>query len=1146
MWSGQCYNTKLPEMFGKPKREHVENWERMFQQIPTTIGKDPVETRKFNRILTEKSEDFNSANENKIEIENNKILQNNNKIVSRKLREIVPYHVRLEKYLERRKEIFGNNSLENKKILNTRLRYKNRKSEKKAIASALIPSDNDVRPYLNVSLNNVDFVGLMDSGASVSCLGKNCLENVKKLNAEIYDFKSVIRTADGARKQIVGKVRLNVKCRDKKVDLVFYLVPSLCQELILGWSFWQSFDIQPCFINSIEEIDDVEESKIHSLTEYQKRELDKVKDEYRCYTKYGLGKTNLEMHTIDTGDAPAKKMRFYPVSPAVQELIYAELDRMLKLDVIEPAPEASWNNRMTLVIKPNKNRLCLDARELNKVTKKDAYPLPNIDGLLSRLGDTHYISAIDLKDAFWQIPLDPDSRPKTAFTVPGRPLYQFKVMPFGLCNAAQRLCRLMDRIIPHELKDRIFVYLDDLLVVSPDFETHLDMLRTVSKRLTKAGLTINMSKSKFCYREVKYLGYIVGGGKLSTDPEKVEAITKITAPKNVKDVRRFLGTVGWYRRFIPDFSTLTAPITDCLRKSKKFEFSSDALNAFQELKNRLVSSPVLSSPDFRKHFYIQCDASNVGIGAVLFQKDIDEGEHPIEYFSKKLNTAQKNYSTTEKECLAVISAIKKFRQYIELMPFTVITDHSSLQWLMKQQDLSGRLARWSLKLQGYDFNIEHRKGTKNIVPDFLSRFDMEELTINDSVIIDLKSEAFKTEKYKKLLDTIRQNQENLPDLKIIDDFVYKRTTFYNGNLEDEDATWKLWMPDELKMNIIIRSHENNTAHGGVAKTLYNIREYFYWPLMNRDVREYIRNCRTCKECKHPRGILRPPMGKEVQTVRPFQKIYVDFLGPYPRSRSGNTCLFIVLDHQTKFVLLKALRKSSTKSIIKFLTDEVFHKFGVPEILHSDNGSQFTGKEFKEALHLYGITHMRTAIHSPQSNASERVNQSILSGIRSFLQSDQNKWDEDLSNIECALRASVHSSIGISPYFALFGHHMITHADVYKIARQLDVLEDGEVNITLKAQKMQTLRDKIRQNLHKAYEKNVKTYNKRSKFTDFRPGQEVYRKNYIQSDFAKGINAKLCKPWLKCRIKGKIGQNIYEIEDLQGKLIGNIHAQHLKY
>lgn len=1094
----------------------------------------------------------NDKNFDKIESKNANQNENSNNYINRKnevkRKKIVPYEIKLEKYLKRREEIFTDfPSKRYKNILKTRDRYHERKKERKEIATSILSSFTDIRPYLDVSLNKVNLKGLMDSGANVSCLGKNCFENLAKMKTKIYDFRSKIKTAGGGKQNIIGKVLLEVECNNRKELVRFFLVPSLTQELILGYDFWKKFDIKISIGNYIiNEISlDTPDPQVHQLNMEQQIKLENAKLEFKCYTQHGLGKTHLETHIIDTENAEPRKMRYYPVSPAIQKLTYAELDRMLELDVIEIATQAEWNNRTTLVMKPGKNRLCLDARELNKVTKKDAYPLPNIDGLLSRLGDTHFISAIDLKDAFWQIPLEESSRQKTAFTVQGRPHYQFKVMPFGLCNAAQRLCRLMDKVVPPELKNKVFVYLDDLLIVSPNFEEHLEMLKTIGKSLTKAGLTINMQKSKFCPKELKYLGYIVGGGKLKTDPSKVEAITKITPPKNVKDVRKFLGTVGWYRRFIPDFSTLTAPLTDTLKKCTKFNLTPDANKAFEELKLRLVSSPVLSSPDFQKPFFVQCDASNVGIGAVLFQKD-EVGEHPIEYFSRKLNTAQKNYSTTEKECLAVVLAIEKFRQYIEMMEFTVITDHSSLKWLMQQKDLNGRLARWSLKLQGFKFDIQHRKGSKNIVPDMLSRLDMEEIEMVINEIIDFNSIEFQSPEYMKLIDTIQQNKSSLPDLKITDGYVYKKTKFNRGDEEEEDECWKIWLPEKLTENVIKKAHEDNTCHGGVTKTLFNVREFFYWPTMSKQVREYIKRCDLCKECKHPKQTLRPPMGNEVITHRPFQKIYIDFLGPYPRTRTGNTHIFIVLDHATKFVLLKSMTKATSKAVIKFLTSEVFHKFGVPEIVHSDNGKQFTSDAFKELMNLFGIHHMKTAIHSPQSNASERVNQSILSSIRTFLTSDQTKWDENLSNIECALRTTVHASTGVTPYFALFGYNMVTHAQAYQIMRKLGNIEDGETQVLPKSSKMQLIREKIKDKLHQSYEKNVKTYNKRCKTTNFKPGQEVYRKNFTQSDFSKAINAKLCKQWIKCRIRKAVGKNLYEVENLKGQLIGTIHGQHLKH
>lgn len=206
---------------------------------------------------------------------------------------------------------------------------------------------------------------------------------------------------------------------------------------------------------------------------------------------------------------------------------------------------------------------------MNARTVKDAYPLQNIDGILSRLDYTHFISSVDLKFAFWQIALEEKSKTFTAFTVPGRPLYQFVVMPFGLCNAAQRLCRLMDKVVPQRLRSHVFTYLDDLLIVAPDFDTHLAVLKDVAECLKKANLTIGLSKSNFCFIELRYLGFIVGGGQLRTDPEKVAAILRIRIPRSTKEVRSFLGTAGWYRRFIQNFATISAPISDCLKKKKK-------------------------------------------------------------------------------------------------------------------------------------------------------------------------------------------------------------------------------------------------------------------------------------------------------------------------------------------------------------------------------------------------------------------------------------------------------------------------------------------------------------------------------------------------------------------------------------------------
>lgn len=315
--------------------------------------------------------------------------------------------------------------------------------------------------------------------------------------------------------------------------------------------------------------------------------------------------------------------------------------------------------------------------------------------------------------------------------------------------------------------------------------------------------------------------------------------------------------------------------------------------------------------------------------------------------------------------------------------------------------------------------------------------------------------------------------------------------------------------------------------------------------MASQVRQYIRNCQTCKETKPTNQILHPEIGNEVVTERPFQKLYIDFLGKYPRSKKGNAYIFIVVDHFTKFTFLCAMKEATTQNVIQFMVHEIFHKFGVPETLHSDNGKQFTAKAFEEMIAAYKINHIKTAVYSPQSNAAERVNQSVLAAIRTYVEKDHRDWDLYLSEIECALRTAVHSATGVNPFFALFGFNMFTSGSDYKLARKLQSLADHQIVQLQKGDKLSLLRESIRENMHKAYETSAKRYNKRARVVKFTPGQEVYRRNHALSDFRNNINAKFSKKFLRCRIRKPVGNNMYELETLQGRPLGCHHAKDIK-
>ena len=249
------------------------------------------------------------------------------------------------------------------------------------------------------------------------------------------------------------------------------------------------------------------------------------------------------------------------------------------------------------------------------------------------------------------------------------------------------------------------------------------------------------------------MGYRIGRGCLKVDPDKVSAIVDFPLPKTPRQVRRFIGMANWYRSFINNFANMAGPLTDCLRKKNgKFSLTSDAIDSFQKLKTALSSAPLLAQPDFSREFIIQCDASRVGVGGVLYQVDDDNRERPISFVSQKLNSSQRNYTVT-----AAVISVKRFRPYIEGLPFRIITDHASLKWLMNQKDLNGRLARWSLKLQGFDFKIEHRKGALNVVPDTLSRFDVDEIKLDCSSEVDMNSNEFNCLEYDELRNQVKEN-----------------------------------------------------------------------------------------------------------------------------------------------------------------------------------------------------------------------------------------------------------------------------------------------------------------------------------------------------------------------------------------------------
>ncbi|XP_068111085.1 uncharacterized protein [Hyperolius riggenbachi] len=457
------------------------------------------------------------------------------------------------------------------------------------------------------------------------------------------------------------------------------------------------------------------------LTPSQKAQLQEVLGRHGPTFTSTPGRTNLAVHRVDTGAHPPLRQSAYRISPEIQADMKREIEEMLELGVIQKSCSA-WAAPVVLVPKKDKTtRFCVDYRRLNAITTTDAYPMPRIDELLDKLAAASYLTIMDLSRGYWQIPLAPDAREKSAFVTPFG-LFEFTVMPFGMKNAPATFQRAVNDLLAG-MQDFAVAYLDDIAVFSTTWDEHLNHLSQVLERLSSANLTVKPSKCQVGMTEVQYLGHRVGGNTLRPDIGKVDAILAWPRPITKKQVQAFLGTAGYYRKFVPAYSTLAKPLTDATSKKhpKVVSWTPECEAAFQALKQALVSAPVLQAPDFRRRFLVQTDASDYGLGAVLSQVDEKGGEHPILYLSRKLLPREVAYSTTEKECLAIVWALHKLQSYLYGRSFTIITDHNPLTWLNRAAGTNGKLMRWSLSLQQYDFTIQHKAGSRHQNADGLSR-----------------------------------------------------------------------------------------------------------------------------------------------------------------------------------------------------------------------------------------------------------------------------------------------------------------------------------------------------------------------------------------------------------------------------------------
>lgn len=836
----------------------------------------------------------------------------------------------------------------------------------------------------------------------------------------------------------------------------------------------------------------------------------------------------------------------------------AEVQRMLAAEVIEPST-SEWASPVILVPKPDGSlRFCVDYRKLNAVTKRDSYPMPRMDDCIDSLGNATLFTTLDCNSGYWQLPIAKEDQEKTTFTCHAGS-YRWLRLPFGLRNAPATFQRAMDIILSSVKWRFCLVYLDDIIVFSSTKEEHLRHLRSVFQLLREAGATLRLQKCDFFKKKVKYLGHEILPGKLKILPKNLEAIARAKAPTTKTQVRSFLGMCNMYRRFIAGYAQIAFPLFQktCKNEPDAWENLTDTeMDAFQTLRRCLLTAPILALPREGFPYTLDTDASAYQVGCCLLQEQSDGTLHPIGYWSRTLSAAEKNYSSTEKECLAIVWAVLHLRPYLEGSRFTIRTDHDALKWLMNLRDPRGRLARWALRLQEFDYEIQYKPGSSHALADGPSRlltdgidqshFDDDipclprrsNLLTGDGFDVDDAKQRKRSKQDTKSVLVTRMNlkrpinvEETLEEQAKDKYCRWVRKQIAEGNDEkfviDQhgvltrrsplDQSLQMIVPESLKERLLDVAHSAPTsAHPGRSKMYQTLRRHFYWPSMTVDIHQWVDRCDACarNRIKGQKNVYKM---KLFPPSKPLEYVAMDILGPLPRTKAGKRFILVITDRFTKLTKTEALRTITALSVAKAFCRTWVYNFGTPKIVLTDNGSQFASRFFLQVCKILGIHKVFTTEYHPQTNGqAERFNRTILASLRDYVSESQKDWDEWLEPLTYAYNCQVHRSTGMTPFNLVLSRHpppLVVEEDLIDHEPSRRPQERRRQLAETKEKFLLRLHDAIKKanlTLSQTQRRYKRDYDRRvrRRLANLRVGDYVYREI---PEHPAGVNPKLASP-----------------------------------
>lgn len=906
-----------------------------------------------------------------------------------------------------------------------------------------------------------------------------------------------------------------------------------------------------------------------------------------------LSRTHLIKHSIitKTEEPIFEQPRFVPLKarPIVDEEVNAlEKQGQVRLST------SPWNAPIVLVRrKDGRPRLCIDFRRLNRQSYLQYFPLPKIEEILYESCASKFFSTLDLRSGYHQVPMDEGSIEKTAFST-HRGHYEWLSMPFGLSGAPATFQNMMTRALAGLLGSGISVFLDDVAVYHTTFEEHIKGLHDVLQRLIQSGLQASPEKTKLFAHEVELLGHRVGNGVVRPSLDKTIAVRNYPRPNNKTEVQAFLGLTGYYRRFIKDYATIASPLHELLTKDSDFRWEDCQEEAFNVLKKKLIEDPILRAPDFTKDWHLYTDASQSCIGSVLtqcFQVNGKDKHLPICYYSRTLKGSELRYPIVEKEALSIIESLKKFRALIYNSRVCVWTDNKALKWLFERAgDKNSRIARWVLSLQEYNAEVHYIKGEKNIVADRLSRiqfhttnvvssntdFDvdtkavcfMEEL-VHSQVELISNIEEFQTETSEEPIEVgwtpheLKEAQKEDPlygplinyllskephDLKKIDgrlrrdidnyflnlNILYKTQKATDSSLRDVEDV--IVVPRKLVNRVLHQMHSNPlSGHGATKRTLFRTKRLYTWMGIDKDVKQFVSSCIVCQKFK---GKAHPlcPLGRYPVPNKKFQSVAIDLIGPLEVTERGHRYILTCVDFLTRYTIVVPLRTKAASEVATALWNNVVCHWGPPEVILSDQGTEFRNSAMKRLAELGNFQHRTTTIYHPASNGlAENHNKQITSILSTIIDGlNPFDWDVHLATAQFALNSAYNRSLGDTPYYAVYGEDpILVQAAVTNMS--------SIYNIDERAAATHRIYQLVKQNLEKAADQRELQRSKKAKNSELKMGQRVF----IRRIRKKG-EGKFTPIWKgPYRVLENVRPNVYKIQEIGTRRTKVMHMEALK-